>query len=168
MAINTAARRYAFFDEGMTFPDNGTSAFDRMAQINFYYLVGGGGDTTPDQFTIQGQSGVPRSTVITSAGVIPVGYDTATAVTSSGCTCAINGGAYSTSPGNCSPGDTITARLTSSASYSTLVSGTVTIGSVSANFNVTTLANVPAGGANKLKRAVKQAIKRFVKRAVKA
>lgn len=45
MAIDSAAKRYALFDEGITKPDNTTSAFDRMAFINFYYLAGGPGPT---------------------------------------------------------------------------------------------------------------------------
>lgn len=56
MAINSAARRYAFFDEGMTFPDNATSAFDRMAQINFYYQAGGGGGTAPTDIQLSNNS----------------------------------------------------------------------------------------------------------------
>lgn len=110
-------------------------------------LGGSGGDTTPDQFSIPGQSGVARSTVITSAGFIPVGYDTATVVTAnSGATASINGGAYSTAPGNASPGDTITARITSSGSYSTAVTGNVVVGGVSAAFTVITESDPAATG----------------------
>lgn len=97
-------------------------------------------DTTPDAFTIPAVTNAALNTPITSAAVTPTGYDTATALTVTGGTASIAGGAYSASPGNISPGQSFTARVQSSVSPATAASATVTIGGVSAAFNVTTLA----------------------------
>lgn len=100
-------------------------------------------DAVPDAFNFTDQTDVALSTVITSAGIVVSGINVPAAVTCTGGTCSINGGTYSTSPGNCDNGDTITARHTSSASNSTATNTPVTIGGVSDTFTSTTLAANP-------------------------
>jgi hypothetical protein len=95
-------------------------------------------DSTPDAFNFTDQTGVATNTTITSNSVTISGINTPAAVTATnGATFSINGGAYGTS-GNISNGQTLTVRMTSSASASTAVSTTVTVGGVSDNWSVTT------------------------------
>ncbi len=99
-------------------------------------------DTTPNAFNFTDLTGVAVSTLSTASAITPAGYTSAAAVTVSGSgspQISINGGAWQTS-GSISPGQTISVRLTSSASASTALSATVTIGGVSDVWSVTTAA----------------------------
>lgn len=94
---------------------------------------------------------VPLSTVITSAPATVTGITGAGAITISGATYDINGsGTFVSTAGTVVNGDAIRQRLTSSASNSTPVTGTVTIDGVSDGFTVTTL---PVPGEFSVNRA---------------
>lgn len=113
----------------------------------FVFAASAPADTTPDQFTFSDQSGVALSATITSASVTPVGYDAATTISITGGTYSINGGAYTASAGTLSPGDSFTARHTSSGSYLTATNTVVTLdGTVSDTFTSITQGD-PANAA---------------------
>jgi hypothetical protein len=101
------------------------------------------GDTTPDAFTFTDVTNASLSTQYTSNTITVSGITAAAAISISGGsgTYSINGGSYTASGGTVNNGDTVTARVTSSASNSTAVSTTVTIGGVSDTYSVTTLAS---------------------------
>lgn len=103
-------------------------------------------DTTPDQFTFTDQSGVALSSTITSAPVTITGINAAAAITVSGGTYSINGGAFTASAGTVVSGDEVQARHTSSASYLASTDTAVTIGGVSDTFRSITLGD-PAQAA---------------------
>jgi hypothetical protein len=107
---------------------------------------GGSSDTTPDQFTFTDVSNQPINTVITSDPVTITGIDAASAITVSGGTYSINGGAYTASAGTAVLNDVVRARHTSSASELTVVSTIVTIGGVSDTFSSRTLSTTPPSG----------------------
>ena len=106
-------------------------------------LLAAGGlyDITPDPSIFGNQTDVALSTVITSNTVVPTGYTHATSWTCSGGTASINGGAYTTS-GVISPGQSVTLRVTSSASHLTTSTVTFTVNGVASNWSVTTLAAI--------------------------
>ena len=96
-------------------------------------------DTVPDAFSFASQTGVPVSTVITSATITPTGYDTATAISVAGGTYSVGCTATFTSTASTiSPGSSVCVRHTSSAALGTSVNTTLTIGGVSATFTSTT------------------------------
>lgn len=98
-----------------------------------------GEDTTPNAFTFTDQTGVARSTVITSAAITVAGIDAPATISVSGGTYDINGsGTFVSTPGTVEAGDTVRARHTSSASYETATNTVITIGGVSDTFTSTT------------------------------
>ena len=97
----------------------------------------------PDQFTFVDQTDVQLNTVVTSNGIIVSGLDATAIIYISGGTYSINSGTYTSAAGTVNNEDTVTVRLTSSGSYSTTKSATLTIGSVSDTFSVTTEAAPP-------------------------
>lgn len=102
-------------------------------------------DTTPDQFTFTDQSGVALSSTITSAAVTITGIDAASAITVSGGTYDIDAsGTFTADLGTVTNGQTVRARHTSSASYSTTTNTIVTVGGVSDTFTSSTLADPAA------------------------
>jgi hypothetical protein len=101
-------------------------------------------DTTPDAFSFTDQTNVALSTVTTSNAITVSGVNTASPISIAGGTYSINSGLYTADAGTVDNGDTVTVRLTSSASYSQPESATLTIGSVSDTFTVTTLADPSA------------------------
>ena len=104
-------------------------------------------DTTPDAFGFTAQTGVARSTQITSAPAQIGGINMATSWTATGGTACVSSGndcacdvsAYAAS-GSVSNNQYMCARQTSSASFSATTTATLTIGGVSGAFAVTTLA----------------------------
>jgi hypothetical protein len=107
-------------------------------------------DTTPDAFSFFAQFNVPTASVRTSNTVNITGIDSASPYTVSGdgtSKVSINGAAFTASAGNINPGDNVAMQVTASAVASTLVTATLTIGGVSANFDVTTAG---AGGTGSL------------------
>lgn len=101
----------------------------------------GESDTTPDQFSFTDQSGVAVDTEISSAAITVAGIDAAAAITVTGGTYSINGGAFTADAGTVDNGDEVRARHTSSASYLTATDTVVTIGGVSDTFTSTTRAD---------------------------
>lgn len=96
-------------------------------------------DTTPDAFSFTDVTNATPSTVYTSNSITVSGIDTASPISiSGGGTYSKNGSFYTSSPGTVANGDTVSVRATSSASFSTSVSTTLTIGGVSDIYSVTT------------------------------
>lgn len=98
------------------------------------------GDTTPNAFTFTDLINQPLGTLIISTAVTITGMDPdqVASVTGSGNPqISVNGGPWISSA-LISSGDTITIRMISSPATSTARTATVTIGSLSGNWNVTT------------------------------
>lgn len=98
-------------------------------------------DTTPDPFTFTAQTGVNLSTVTTSNTITISGLGSGVSVpvtVGAFGEYSKNGGAFTTLAGTGVNGDTFAVRLTSSGSYLTLATTSLTVGSVSSTFNVTT------------------------------
>ncbi len=96
-------------------------------------------DTVPDAFTFVDQTGVALSSTITSAPITVTGITAASAISVSGGQYDINGsGLFTSVPGMVNVGDTVRARHTSSASYSTQTNTVVNIGGVTDTFTSTT------------------------------
>jgi hypothetical protein len=97
-------------------------------------------DTTPDAFAFVDQTNVPPSTTITSAPITVSGINAPSPISVAGGLYSVNGGGFTGVAGNVNNGDAVRAQHTSSASFSTAVNTTVTIGGVSDTFTSTTLA----------------------------
>ena len=98
-------------------------------------------DTTPDPFTFVDQTGAPLTTLTTSNGVVISGISTPVIVSISGdpsCQYSIDGGAYINATGTAVQGTAITLQLTSSGTDLTPLTCTLTVGSGSATWSVTT------------------------------
>lgn len=92
-------------------------------------------DTTPVPFTFSDVLTADRSTPVASNTVTVSGINVPTALTVSGGTYSINGGAYESAPTSVTSGDTITVRVTSSAD-GTPVLATLALGTYSTTFGV--------------------------------
>ena len=101
---------------------------------------GGGSttDTTPTAFTFADQTGVAKSTAITSAAITVMGINSSAAISVTGGTYSVGGDSYTSSAGTVTNGQSVTVRHTSSASASTTTNTVLTIGGVSATFSSTT------------------------------
>ncbi len=107
-------------------------------------------DTTPNPFAFTDQTGVALSTVVTS-NILPITGITGTVTTSiagggsyricADATCAANP-AFIATAGSITNGQYLQVRVTSSASHSTAVSATVTVGTVADTWSVTTVQDV--------------------------
>ena len=95
-------------------------------------------DTTPDQFTFTNVVGASLSTVYTSNGVQILNINTASPISVSGGTYNIDGGAFTSTAGTISNGQTARVQITSSPNGGTSTSTTLTVGGVSSTFTVTT------------------------------
>jgi hypothetical protein len=96
-------------------------------------------DAAPDPFTFTGQTNAAINTLTASNSVTVTGINSPAAINISGGQYELNNsGTWLTAAGTVVNGDTVRVRLTSSASYNTLTSAVLTIGGVSALFNVTT------------------------------
>jgi hypothetical protein len=100
-------------------------------------------DTTPESFTFTDQTGVALSTVITSNTITVSGINTTAPISITVGQYSINGGAYTSASGTVSNGNTVTVQQTSAPSYSTTTDATLTVGSLSGTFRVTTMALIP-------------------------
>jgi PKD repeat protein len=102
-------------------------------------------DTTPDAFSFTAQTAMPLSTVIVSNPITVTGIDTDAAISITGGEYAISTdggvtwGGWSSS-GTVSLNNQVKVHQTSSAANSTKTTATLTIGGVSADFDVTTAA----------------------------
>ena len=110
---------------------------------NLYCLSQLSTNCSAEAFSFTDQTGAPLSTLTTSNTITPTpscasGTTSSVSVSGSGSPqISIAGGTWGTS-GTMNPGDTLQVRLTSSASYSTALTATVTIGSTTSNWSVTT------------------------------
>lgn len=109
--------------------------------VSFQYAscAVGAQDIIPNVFSFTNQTGVLRSTLATSNSLTPTGYDGPLAVSIGGSgspQISVNGGGWTTST-TMMPGQTLQARLTASASYSTTFVASITLGSYSTNWGVT-------------------------------
>ena len=102
-------------------------------------LSGTGTNSVPGKFTFTPLTNVDPSSSQVSNPVTVTGTNVPTTISvGPGVEYSVNGGPYTSTPGVVPPGAQVTLRLTSSATYGESVSGTVTIGGVSATFTVTT------------------------------
>lgn len=104
-------------------------------------------DTTPDAFVFTDVSGATPATQYTSNAITVAGINASTAISISGGTYSKNGAAYTSAPGTANNGDTVSVRITASASDLTAVNAVLTIGGVSDTFTVTTAPSGGSGGA---------------------
>ncbi len=97
-------------------------------------------DTTPDAFAFTAATGVELSTPITSDVVTVAGVDVpvTASVSGGGAPVLVVNGADQAGDVEVDAGDEVQVRLTSSDQFDTTVTATVTIGGVSADFDVTT------------------------------
>jgi hypothetical protein len=137
---------------GQTVTVRHTSSASNSTAVNTTLTIGGVSDTftsttaaavdtTPDAFTFTDQTGVPLSSVRTSNTITVTGIAAPASISITGGTYSIAGGAYTSATGSVSNGQTVTVQHTSSASNSTAVNTTLTIGGVSDTFTSTTLAD---------------------------
>lgn len=96
--------------------------------------------TTPNNFYINPKYGVPRNSVQASDNITVTGIGVAVAISIIGGEYSIDGGAFTANQGTIANGQSVVVRLTSSANYETRLFATLTVGGVSANFDVTTMA----------------------------
>lgn len=94
-------------------------------------------------FTLNPVTGAAVSSPITSNTITVAGITSSAAISITGAgTYSKNGGAFTSSAGTVVAGDTVAVRITSSGSNSTPVNTTLTIGTESSTFTVTTAAAV--------------------------
>jgi len=128
-----------------------TSAAANSAAINAALTIGGvidtytvttaaagGADTTPDAFSFTDVPNATASTVYTSNAITVAGINTAAAISITGGTYSINGGAYTPAAGTVVAGDSVTVRVTSSPTSATAINAVLTIGGVTDTYTVTT------------------------------
>ena len=96
-------------------------------------------DSTPNAFSFVTVGSNNPSTLVYSNTITLSGFDTGVNWSCSGGTASVGGGSYTTS-GIISPGQTVTLRVTSNASYSGSVTATFTAGGVSGTFTANTRA----------------------------
>ncbi|HET8883257.1 MAG TPA: choice-of-anchor D domain-containing protein [Solimonas sp.] len=97
-------------------------------------------DTAPDAFGFGTRSGVTPGSTQTSGSITPTGFNDSTNISVAGGLYAINGGAFTSSPGTFAPGDHLAVRLTASNQFSAAASVQLTIGGITGSFTVTTVA----------------------------
>ncbi|HAU29913.1 MAG TPA: hypothetical protein DCW68_07405 [Rhodospirillaceae bacterium] len=100
-------------------------------------------DTTPDTFTFTAVTNAVLSSTQTSNTATISGITGSVPISITEGSYKIDSGAYTTSAGTITNGQTVTLQTTSSASYSTAKNVILTIGSVSATWTVTTTADTP-------------------------
>lgn len=100
------------------------------------------GDGVPDAFAFSDQSDVATSTLMTSNAVAMTGLNRDAAVTVTGGSYSINGGAFTTAAGFVCNGDSVRVQHTSSATLGATVDTVLSVGGVSDTFSSTTIAAV--------------------------
>jgi hypothetical protein len=104
-------------------------------------------DMTPNPFDIPDLTNQALATVVTTSAITVSGLNAiVTAATTAG-TIVKNGSNTASATSDVGNGDTVAIRLTSPASLSTTTNGTLTIGTVSDPFSVTTVSVLPVNGA---------------------
>jgi uncharacterized delta-60 repeat protein len=95
-------------------------------------------DTLPDIFTFADQTDVTRSTVITSDSIIVTGIDAATTISVTDGEYSIDGGAFTSTEGVVTNGQSVRVRHMSSSISSTITTTLLSIGGVNGTFTSTT------------------------------
>jgi hypothetical protein len=98
-------------------------------------------DETPNAFSFTPVTNAELSTSYSSNVVTITGITGSVAISITGGEYRINGGTYTATAGTITNGQTVQVRRTSSASYETLVAATLTVGTVSGAYNITTRAS---------------------------
>ncbi len=107
-------------------------------------------DTTPAAFSFTNVTGAAVESVYTSNTVTITGITGSVSCSVSGTggpTISVNGGSYTSSSTTITNNQTLNVRVLSSSSHSTTVTATVTVGTVSSNYSVTTGASSNGGGS---------------------
>jgi hypothetical protein len=113
---------------------------------------GGGGaatatDTAPTAFSFTDQTGVAKSTAVTSAAITIAGINAAATIAVTGGTYQIGSGSFTSTAGTVTTGQTVKVKHTSSSTGNTAVNTTLTVGGVSDIFTSTTVADPITGVA---------------------
>ena len=103
-------------------------------------------DTIPAAFSFTAQTGAALGATVTSNTFTVAGINTASPISITGGTYQINSAAYTAASGNLSNGNTVTVQQTASSRYGVLTQAILTIGGVSAAFDVTTAGRLPDTG----------------------
>lgn len=96
-------------------------------------------DTVPDSFGFAPATGVAKGSTQTSAGATITGISKPVTISVTSGRYSINGGPFVTSAGTLNAGNTVRLQHTASASGSTTVTTTVTIGGMARGFSSTTM-----------------------------
>lgn len=95
-------------------------------------------DITPDTFAFSDQVDVPRGSQRTSNPIIVSGINDTAAISVSGGSYSVNGGAYTSANSTVSAGQSITVRHAASSGFAATTNTALTIGGVSDTFSSTT------------------------------
>lgn len=98
-------------------------------------------DTIPDLFTFPSVQGADLSTLYTSSTVTIAGFNTGISLNvtaTNGAETSVNGGAFSTATKTITNGQTLSVRMTSSASFDTTKTTTVSVGTVDGTWSIST------------------------------
>jgi hypothetical protein len=106
-------------------------------------------DTTPDAYSFPRKSDVTRDSWVESASVAITGINTAAPLTIDNGEYSVAGGAFTSAAGSIDPGQSLVVRTMAGSTYSKATRARVTIGTVSSDFEVTTVlpAYLPDGVA---------------------
>ena len=140
---------FTYFIEGRRRADTGgdpNGTWNSVALSNYgsntFTITRSNADTTPNSFDLGGPAvDVGTSTQVYSNTITVGGINAAAPVSISGTgspAYSINGGAYTSSSGTVTNGQTVQVRVTSSSSSSTSVTATLNIGGVTYTFTATT------------------------------
>jgi hypothetical protein len=97
-------------------------------------------DQTPDPYSFDPGWGADPSTLASSTAITPTGFDAPAPISIVNGDYSLDGGAFTSSAGTINPGDTVTVRTTSSATFDTAHSALLDINGVDAAFTVYTRA----------------------------
>jgi len=114
------------------------TGYDTALVRDFWAFDPGGISKSPKQFAFNDQMNVASKKTVTSNTITVSGIDAAAPVSITGGKYSVNKGEYTSEDGTVKNGDNITVQLAASDSSNATSSAKVTIGDVSADFNVTT------------------------------
>lgn len=103
-------------------------------------------DSTPNTFTFTDVTDAALSSTIESNSITVTGINVTADISITGGEYKINSGSYQSTPGTVANGQTVTVRITSSATGSTTTDATLTIGGVNDTYSVTTASDVDSDG----------------------
>lgn len=100
-------------------------------------------DPNPDPFTFTSVTDATLNGIYVSNSITIAGTNVPSDISVVSGEYSINGGAFTSTPGTISLGDTLRLRRAASASYLTTVTVTVTVGNYSTTFSITTIVEPP-------------------------